>query len=66
MTKHEDHKCHMGTGIIAALFGVFFLISNLVPDSGMIMYWPIFLIAFGAWKAYSAMNCCCTKKPTRK
>ena len=43
------HKCY---GLLVAAFGVFFLIANLVPDRGMLAYWPIFLIAAGLMRWY--------------
>ncbi|MCH9621446.1 MAG: hypothetical protein S4CHLAM20_08660 [Chlamydiia bacterium] len=45
--------CHRKCGgLLLAAFGVFFLISNLVPHHGIIRYWPIFLIAAGVCKCY--------------
>lgn len=57
MTKGElcHNKCW---GVLLAAFGVFFLISNLLPHHGIRHYWPIFLIAGGLLKAY---GCCLFK-----
>lgn len=51
-SSEHTHCCHMGFGILLALFGVFFLVANLSPDRMAILcFWPIFLIAAGLFKA---------------
>ncbi len=57
-TEHTRHFFHLAFGILVALFGVFMLISNLVPGgSDMLRFWPLFLIAAGAIKAVGGWCC---------
>jgi hypothetical protein len=51
---HLEHK-HMVWGILLSLFGVFFLVGNLVNEE-ILKYWPLFLIVAGAYKAFG--RCC--------
>lgn len=53
---HAHH--HMAWGMLVALFGVFFLIANLVPEQqAMLKFWPIFLIAAGVLKTLCKHSC---------
>ncbi|MBM3201111.1 MAG: hypothetical protein FJZ56_01720 [Chlamydiae bacterium] len=45
---------HRFWGLLLTTFGVFALIANMLPDSGIWCYWPIFLIVAGIFK-----SCCC-------
>lgn len=58
MKKGEHHYCsHMGWGFIVAAFGVFFLISNFLPYTDLLRYWPIFLIVAGVYKMVCCFRC---------
>lgn len=58
---HLEHR-HVVWGILIALFGVFFLLANLV-SSEILQYWPLFLIAAGCYKAFGG---CCNKDSSCK
>lgn len=55
----HTHQQHIGWGVLIALFGIFFLIGNLVPDHhATLKFWPIFLILAGIYKSF----CCAMSK----
>lgn len=47
---------HMCFAVLVTLFGIFAFVANMLPDTNMWGYWPLFIVAAGLCKMFG--RCC--------